>query len=204
MASNVGLKSLAILALTLAVCVQVSLGKNQWTLSYSFSSSSSSKASNLIYTLGYWVDGVGGITCENLNKDTCAFAVSSSSKRCVLEKHVRRSGEEAYVCRTSEIEADKVKDWVESDQCIEACGLDRKSLGISSDSLLECGFTHKLCSTQCYNSCPNIVDLYFNLAAGEGNIQTNPTRREINMHALIIFFLLIFVINCRGISSKTV
>ncbi|CBI22724.3 uncharacterized protein LOC100251502 [Vitis vinifera] len=135
MASNFGLMSLAVLALTLAVCVQGSLG---------------------------------GITCENLNKDTCAYAVSSSGKRCVLEKHVRRSGEEAYVCRTSEIEADKVKDWVESDQCIEACGVDRKSLGISSDSLLECGFTHKLCSSQCYNSCPNIVDLYFNLAAGEG------------------------------------
>ena len=130
------------------------------------------------------VGGVGGITCENLNKDTCAYAVSSSGKRCVLEKHVRRSGEEAYVCRTSEIEADKVKDWVESDQCIEACGVDRKSLGISSDSLLECGFTHKLCSSQCYNSCPNIVDLYFNLAAGEGNLQTNPKLPETNMHAL--------------------
>ena len=135
--------------------------------------------------MGYWVGGVGGTTCENLNKDTCAFAVSSSGKRCVLEKHVRRSGEEAYVCRTSEIEADKVKDWVESDQCIEACGLDRKSLGISSDSLLECGFTRKLCSTQCYNGCPNIVDLYFNLAAGEGNLQTSkPKRPETNMHVL--------------------
>lgn len=112
--------------------------------------------------------GVGGITCENLNEDACAFAVSSSGDRCVLEKHVKRSGKEVYVCRTSEIEADKVKDWVETDRCINACGLDRKSLGISSDSLLESGFTQKLCSAQCYNVCPNIVDLYFNLAAGEG------------------------------------
>ncbi|CAL5407828.1 unnamed protein product [Camellia sinensis] len=124
----------------------------------------------LALALAFCVQGImgGGIECENLNKDSCAFAVSSSSKRCVLEKTVKRSGEEAYTCRTSEIEADKLKDWIENDQCIEACGLDRTMLGISSDSLLESQFTHKLCSTQCYDSCPNIVDLYFNLAAGEG------------------------------------
>ncbi|KAF2315613.1 hypothetical protein GH714_040127 [Hevea brasiliensis] len=29
-------------------------------------------------------------------------------------------------------------------------------------------FTQQLCSPQCYDSCPNIIDLYFNLAAGEG------------------------------------
>ncbi|THF97370.1 hypothetical protein TEA_017370 [Camellia sinensis var. sinensis] len=67
-----------------------------------------------------------------------------------------------------EIEADKLKDRIENDQCIEACGLDRTMLGISSDSLLESQFTHKLCSTQCYDNCPNIMNLYFNLAAGEG------------------------------------
>ncbi|CAI8604470.1 unnamed protein product [Vicia faba] len=111
---------------------------------------------------------LGGIECENLSMETCSFAVSSSSKRCVLEKHVKRTGEEAYTCRTSEIEADKLKDHIESDQCIKVCNLDRKSLGISSDSLLESRFTEKLCSPQCYKSCPNIVDLYFNLAAGEG------------------------------------
>ncbi|XP_058761748.1 uncharacterized protein LOC131635164 [Vicia villosa] len=111
---------------------------------------------------------LGGIECENLSTETCSFAVSSNSKRCVLEKHVKRSGEEAYTCKTSEIEADKLKDHIESDRCIKDCDLDRKSLGISSDSLLESRFTEKLCSPQCYKSCPNIVDLYFNLAAGEG------------------------------------
>ncbi|THF97372.1 uncharacterized protein LOC114315775 [Camellia sinensis] len=128
----------------------------------------------LALALAFCVQGImgGGIECENLNKDSCAFAVSSSSKRCVLEKTVKRSGEEAYTCRTSEIEADKLKDWIENDQCIEACGLDRTMLGISSDSLLESQFTHKLCSTQCYDNCPNIVDLYFNLAAGEGTFLT--------------------------------
>ncbi|WJX71531.1 hypothetical protein P8452_55515 [Trifolium repens] len=111
---------------------------------------------------------LGSIECENLNQDTCAYAVSAEGKRCVLEKHVKRSGEEKYICRTSEIEADKLKDHIETDQCIKSCGLDRKSFGISSDSLLESSFTQNLCSPQCYKSCPNIVDLYFNLAAGEG------------------------------------
>ncbi|KAK9724625.1 hypothetical protein RND81_05G087500 [Saponaria officinalis] len=111
---------------------------------------------------------LGEVTCDRLNKDECAFAVSSTGKRCVLEKVVRRSGAEAYKCTTSEIEAEKLKDTVESKHCIEACGLERDTLGISSDSLLESRFTPKLCSPQCYQNCPNVVDLYFNLAAGEG------------------------------------
>ncbi|KAF7147004.1 hypothetical protein RHSIM_Rhsim03G0186700 [Rhododendron simsii] len=52
---------------------------------------------------------------------------------------------------------------------MDACGLGRSVLGISSDSLLEAHFLQKLCSTQCYNSCPNIVDLYFNLAAASAS-----------------------------------
>lgn len=131
-------------------------------------------------TFGFWTMAItfaffvlvqgtlGEIICENLEKERCAFAVSSSGKRCLLEKHVKRSGEAAYTCRTSEIEAEHMKDYIESDQCVKACGLDRKSLGISSDSLLEDRFTKHLCSPQCYGVCPNVVDLYFNLAAGEG------------------------------------
>ncbi|CAK7337294.1 unnamed protein product [Dovyalis caffra] len=110
----------------------------------------------------------GEIICERLDQDTCAYAISSSGKRCLLEKRIKRTGEEAYTCRTSEIEADRLKNWIEKDQCIKACGLDRKSLGISSDSLLESRFSQQLCSPQCYHSCPNVVDLYFNLAAAEG------------------------------------
>ncbi|KAI3458146.1 hypothetical protein Pfo_014809 [Paulownia fortunei] len=123
----------------------------------------------LVLVLALFVQGtLGKIECEDLNKDSCAYAVSSSGKRCVLEKHLLRSGVEEYACGTSEIEADKVKDWIESEDCIKACGLDRSALGISSDSLLESHFARKLCSNECYGSCPNIVDLYFNLAAGEG------------------------------------
>ncbi|XP_056160248.1 uncharacterized protein LOC130135348 [Syzygium oleosum] len=119
--------------------------------------------------IAFCVQGtLGDIACENLDHGSCAFAVSSTGKRCVLEKQVRRSGEEAYTCRSSEIEADNLKDYIETDECIAACGLDRKTLGVSSDSLLESHFTQKLCSSGCYENCPNIVDLYFSLAAGEG------------------------------------
>lgn len=123
----------------------------------------------LAIALAICVQGtLGEITCEHLDQDTCAYAISSSGKRCVLEKSVKRTGEEAYTCRTSEIDADRLRNWIETDQCIKACGLDRKSLGISSDSLLESRFAQQLCSPQCYDSCPNVVDLYFNLAAAEG------------------------------------
>ncbi|KAJ9539642.1 hypothetical protein OSB04_026148 [Centaurea solstitialis] len=111
---------------------------------------------------------LGNIACENLGKDACAFAVSSNGKRCFLEKTVRRTGEEVFVCSTSRIDRGKLTNWIETDECLEACGLDRNILGISSDSLLESQFTRKLCSTRCYDGCPNIVDLYFNLALGEG------------------------------------
>ncbi|KAG4380512.1 hypothetical protein GLYMA_16G187250v4 [Glycine max] len=40
------------------------------------------------------------------------------------------------------------------------------------NSLMESGFTQNLCFPQCYKSCPNILDLYFDLAAGEGMIDT--------------------------------
>lgn len=85
-----------------------------------------------------------------------------------MEQSIKRSGIEGYTCRSSEIEADKVTNIIESDECIKACGVDRKSLGISSDALLESRFTQKLCSVKCLTQCPNVVDLFFNLAAGEG------------------------------------
>ncbi|MBA0558675.1 hypothetical protein Golob_015685 [Gossypium lobatum] len=107
------------------------------------------------------------ITCEQLDEDTCTYPVSSARKRCVLEKHVKRSGEDEFTCRTSEIEDDKINNWTEIDKCVKACRLGRKSFGILSDSLLKSRFTEMLCSPQCYNSCPSVADLYFNLAAGE-------------------------------------
>lgn len=109
------------------------------------------------------------IICENLPTDLCAFAIASSGKRCLLET-CQQYGEGAveYQCRTSEVVVERMAGHIESDECVKACGVDRHSVGISSDALLEPQFTAKLCSSKCYRSCPNIVDLYFNLAAGEG------------------------------------
>ncbi|CAA0834349.1 PAR1 protein [Striga hermonthica] len=115
---------------------------------------------------------LGEIRCEDLSENSCAFAVSSTGNRCVLERRsfLRTLGTpDGYTCRTSEILAsDRLTNYIESKECIAACGVDKRALGISSDSLLDHNFINKLCSVSCYNNCHNIVDLYFNLAAGEG------------------------------------
>ena len=108
------------------------------------------------------------VVCEELPKDACAFSIASSGKRCLLETARAADGGVEYQCRTSEVVVERMAEYIETDQCVEACGVDRKFVGISSDALLEPQFTDKLCSPACYQKCPNIVDLYFNLAAGEG------------------------------------
>ncbi|XP_022145655.1 uncharacterized protein LOC111015053 [Momordica charantia] len=111
---------------------------------------------------------VGELVCEELSVDVCAFSIASSGKRCLLETSENKDGKFEYQCRTSEVMVEWMAEYIESDHCINACGLDRNSVGIASDALLEPHFTAKLCSPPCYQKCPNIVDLYFNMAAGEG------------------------------------
>ncbi|KAJ0984120.1 hypothetical protein J5N97_002476 [Dioscorea zingiberensis] len=109
------------------------------------------------------------IICEDLPQDLCAFAISASSQRCLLESIPHRPGVAVeYQCRTSGVVVETMSDWVETDACVSACGVDRNSIGISSDALMEPHFTSKLCAVECYDNCPNIINLYFNLAAGEG------------------------------------
>ncbi|KDP24516.1 hypothetical protein JCGZ_25080 [Jatropha curcas] len=129
------------------------------------------------------------IDCEELPKDVCAFSIAASGKRCLLETYARGDGKVEYQCRTSEVIVETMADYIETDQCVKACGVDRNSVGISSDALLEPHFTAKLCSPPCYQKCPNIIDLYFNLAAGEGAFlpdlcdaaRTNPHRSLIQL-----------------------
>ncbi|KAL2612881.1 hypothetical protein R1flu_024573 [Riccia fluitans] len=113
---------------------------------------------------------LGNLVCEDLSVGDCAFAVSSSGARCVLEKSKLTNGETSVECQTSIIMAEKPLEWIETDECIKSCGLERISYGVSTDALMEKGFTAKLCSSECHNNCPNIVDLYFKLAAGEGMV----------------------------------
>uniref|UniRef100_A0A7N0RHQ6 PAR1 protein n=1 Tax=Kalanchoe fedtschenkoi TaxID=63787 RepID=A0A7N0RHQ6_KALFE len=130
---------------------------------------------------------LGEITCETLLKDKCAFAVASSGDRCVLETYTTRGRFTEYQCKTSGVVADeKLAGYIETDECVSACGVERKSVGIGSDSLLEPTFLAKLCSPQCYQNCPNIVDLYFNLAAGEGGFLPDLCKAQGGHHRAMI------------------
>ncbi|KAI3888204.1 hypothetical protein MKX03_012083 [Papaver bracteatum] len=84
-------------------------------------------------------------------------------KRCLIENYVAKDGKPEYQCRTSEVVMEGIADWIETDECVNACGADRNVVGISSDSLMESQFVSKLCWPYCYQNFPNIVDLYFNL-----------------------------------------
>ncbi|XP_062179669.1 uncharacterized protein LOC133884327 [Phragmites australis] len=110
------------------------------------------------------------VACEQLPAELCAFAVSSTSRRCALENTQRAGRPTEYQCRTSEVvvEDHQLSGLVETDCCVRACGVDRATVGISSDSLLDPRVAGALCSPACFQGCPNIVDLYSNLAAAEG------------------------------------
>lgn len=110
----------------------------------------------------------------------CSFAVASSGNRCLLET---RSDETTTTleCKTSDVIAgDNLHEHIESDECLLACGLNRISVGISSDNLLEPRFVGKLCSPRCRRNCLNIVNLYSSLALGEGKIKPLPPRNSKN------------------------
>ncbi|XAR68875.1 hypothetical protein NMG60_11000279 [Bertholletia excelsa] len=136
--------------------------------------SSSSSSSRLSLTLFLALSlllhrSQGEIVCEDLQTDVCAFAIASSGKRCLLENYEAKiGGGVVYQCRTSEVVVGTMAEYIETDQCVSACGVDRNTVGISSDALLEPQSTARLCSPACYQNCPNIIELYFNLAAGEG------------------------------------
>ncbi|KAJ7243872.1 hypothetical protein O6H91_09G092400 [Diphasiastrum complanatum] len=111
---------------------------------------------------------LANVECEELPIEDCAFAVSSTGARCVLEKYAIRDGDFIYDCQTSVIMAERNIEWIETDECINACGLERMAVGLSTDGLLDPKFAARFCEPACQNSCPNIIDLFTKLAAGEG------------------------------------
>ncbi|EEF41866.1 uncharacterized protein LOC8279793 [Ricinus communis] len=112
---------------------------------------------------------LGELVCEQLPVELCSYSVASFGKRCLLETFATEEDREViYQCKTSEVVVDVIQERIESDECVNACGLDRNTVGISSDTLFEPHLLAKLCSSDSYQSCPNIIDLYFNLALGEG------------------------------------
>lgn len=108
------------------------------------------------------------LLCEDLPIDLCAFAVSSTGSRCVLEKEISFQGKVEYQCQTSVVSANEFTEWVETDDCVHSCGIDRLTVGISSDALVESRFVKALCSVDCQSGCPNVVDLFEKLSEGEG------------------------------------
>nr|GMC78472.1 uncharacterized protein LOC109161551 isoform X1 [Ipomoea batatas] len=133
----------------------------------------------LALTLSFQAIVFADIICENLPKNVCAFSVSSSTKRCVLENLIKDDGKVKYQCKTSGVVVgNNIAEYIETELCVEACGVDRESIGMSSDSLLDPTFMTKLCSPACYHNCPNIVDLYFNLASGEGVFLPNLCQKQ--------------------------
>lgn len=110
----------------------------------------------------------GGIVCEKLPAEICAFSVSPSGARCVLQKSILKDGNAKYECQTSEVMAEALNELIETEECMKACGVERMTVGMSAEPLAEGVFTEKLCCPNCYNNCPNIVDFYFNAAAAIG------------------------------------
>ncbi|KAL2250450.1 UNVERIFIED_CONTAM: hypothetical protein Sindi_2167300 [Sesamum indicum] len=123
----------------------------------------------LFFACSLFVQGtLAEVICENLPKNLCSFAVASSGKRCVLDHHKNAQEKTDCTCKTSEVVVERLSGYIESDQCVNACGVHRESAEISSDVFLSSEFTARLCSPTCYQNCPNIVELFVNLAAGEG------------------------------------
>ena len=131
---------------------------------------------------------LGELVCEQLPVDLCSYSIATSGKRCLLENYATKDRGVKYQCKTSEVVVGILNEWIEIDERITACGLSRNTVGISSDSLLQPQFFTKLCSTSCSQACPNIVDLYSNLALAEGTsiyqsfIYLQPLRLFISFH----------------------
>jgi len=51
---------------------------------------------------------------------------------------------------------------------MNACGVERMAVGMSTDALVDGRSTRKLCSPNYYKKCPSTLELYFNLTAREG------------------------------------
>jgi len=79
----------------------------------------------------------GGIVCEKLPVEVCAFSVSTSGARCVLEKSIFSDGNVQYECQRSEVIAENLNELIETEECVNACGVERMTVGMSTDSLAE-------------------------------------------------------------------
>ncbi|CAM6128538.1 unnamed protein product [Calypogeia fissa] len=127
-------------------------------------------------------NGFMNFECEMLPVENCAFAVGAGGFRCVLETALQIDGSVTYNCQTLKFQLQFGSDrnspslrspYIETDECVNACGLKRMTVGISTtdDQLSHSGrggFREKLCSPKCKQSCANIIDHYDTITAVQG------------------------------------
>ncbi|MEI4856018.1 hypothetical protein, partial [Klebsiella pneumoniae] len=70
---------------------------------------------------------LGELICEELPIDVCSFSIDSSGKRCLLENFEAKNGKVDYQCRTSEVIVERMAEHIETDSCVNACGVDRNT-----------------------------------------------------------------------------
>ncbi|MCO5581579.1 hypothetical protein L7F22_035467 [Adiantum nelumboides] len=108
------------------------------------------------------------VVCEELGIYECAFAVASTGARCILETKISLEVCIQFECTTSSVLASPFANWIETAECLLFCGLERLTIGISTDFIGDLGLQKMICSSMCQKNCPNIVDVFSNLAIGEG------------------------------------
>ncbi|XP_073157289.1 uncharacterized protein [Henckelia pumila] len=85
----------------------------------------SMKVPVILFFLGslFFQATLGEVTCENLPKNLCSFAIASSGKRCLLEKYRNEEGNLDYTCKTSEVVVERLAGYIESNKCVGGCGV---------------------------------------------------------------------------------
>ncbi|KAL3518132.1 hypothetical protein ACH5RR_020721 [Cinchona calisaya] len=61
---------------------------------------------------------LGELICDELPVGMCAFSIATSGKRCSLE-----TGDQSgiFQCKTSEVYVHRIREYIESDECLTAC-----------------------------------------------------------------------------------
>ena len=122
----------------------------------------------------------GGFNC--LNHSPFIYMLSNASTLRLIDWI-------NYDMQTSDVIAESKNELIETKECMKSCGVETMTFGMSTDSLAERGFTKKLCSPRCYDNCPNIIDLYFSLAAEEGTNYCSSLSQTLFNIILILLFM---------------
>jgi len=109
-----------------------------------------------------------GVICEDLPQDKCVFTISSSSKSCVLGSYQRSNACAEYKCRSLEEVGGRSDSRSRRDRRMRQGGCFlrpwyRRICFLRLSSKTNCA------RQSASRIAPSIIDLYYNLAAGEGS-----------------------------------